>query len=286
MPTVQVALASSFVNRVTPANVGGMALNVRYMQKAGVRRPKRSPASASTSSPAASSTSCCWSSSSPGPGRTGAPRFSIPSSSKLLVAIAVVLAVVGVVAATWRGRKLLRSRLSTSAGDSLASIASVGPLPGRLAALFGGSLGVTLAYITALACAVPAFDGGVSLPRSAPSTSAPRLAAAAPTPGGLGALEAALVAGLTGVGHGPVDRRRRRAELPPATFWLPILPLAGWPSSGSSARGTSDGDRHVRGRSSVVCDGSGGPPRRQRGSHGRSRTGRPGRRVAASVRRR
>ena len=36
VPTVQVALASSFVNRVTPANVGGMALNVRYMQKAGI----------------------------------------------------------------------------------------------------------------------------------------------------------------------------------------------------------------------------------------------------------
>ena len=29
-------MASSFVNRVTPANVGGMALNVRFMQKAGV----------------------------------------------------------------------------------------------------------------------------------------------------------------------------------------------------------------------------------------------------------
>ncbi len=36
VPTTQVQLASSFVNRVTPANVGGMALNVRYLQKAGV----------------------------------------------------------------------------------------------------------------------------------------------------------------------------------------------------------------------------------------------------------
>ena len=29
-------MASSFVNRVSPANVGGMALNVRFLQKAGV----------------------------------------------------------------------------------------------------------------------------------------------------------------------------------------------------------------------------------------------------------
>ena len=36
LPTVRAQLASSFVNRVTPANVGGMALNVRFMQKAGV----------------------------------------------------------------------------------------------------------------------------------------------------------------------------------------------------------------------------------------------------------
>ena len=36
VPTVEAQLASSFVNRVTPANVGGMALNVRYLQKAGV----------------------------------------------------------------------------------------------------------------------------------------------------------------------------------------------------------------------------------------------------------
>ena len=34
--TVEASVASSFVNRVTPANVGGMALNIRYMQKAGV----------------------------------------------------------------------------------------------------------------------------------------------------------------------------------------------------------------------------------------------------------
>ena len=35
-PTVLTQGASSFVNRVSPANVGGMALNVRYLQKSGV----------------------------------------------------------------------------------------------------------------------------------------------------------------------------------------------------------------------------------------------------------
>ncbi len=33
---VEAQMASSFVNRVTPANVGGMALSVRFLQKAGI----------------------------------------------------------------------------------------------------------------------------------------------------------------------------------------------------------------------------------------------------------
>jgi hypothetical protein len=35
-PTVMAQGASSFVNRVSPSNVGGMALNVRFLQKSGV----------------------------------------------------------------------------------------------------------------------------------------------------------------------------------------------------------------------------------------------------------
>jgi glycosyltransferase 2 family protein len=52
------------------------------------------------------------------------------------------------------------------------------------------------------------------------------LAAAAPTPGGLGAMEAALVAGLTafGLASGPAIIGVLAFRL--VTFWLPILP--GW----------------------------------------------------------
>jgi undecaprenyl-diphosphatase len=40
VPMVGAQLASSFVNRVTPANVGGMALNLRFLQKAGIEPPQ------------------------------------------------------------------------------------------------------------------------------------------------------------------------------------------------------------------------------------------------------
>ena len=52
------------------------------------------------------------------------------------------------------------------------------------------------------------------------------LAAAAPTPGGLGAIEAALVAGLTGVGMQPGRAVSAVLLYRLATYWLPVLP--GW----------------------------------------------------------
>ena len=52
------------------------------------------------------------------------------------------------------------------------------------------------------------------------------IAAAAPTPGGLGAMEAALVAGLTGVGMEPGIAVAAVLSYRLLTYWLPILP--GW----------------------------------------------------------
>jgi hypothetical protein len=84
-----------------------------------------------------------------------------------------------------------------------------------------------LASAAALAASVQAFGGGPGLVAlGAVYLAAAALAAAAPTPGGLGAIEAALVAGLTGVGMqaGPAVSAVLLYRL--ATYWLPVLP--GW----------------------------------------------------------
>ena len=107
------------------------------------RRPQRR-------SPAPSCTSCCSSCSSPGPAQRR-HRFSIPGGSKLLV----------VIAGGARGRRRRSSRPAAGAASCAptcsASSSSRGPSidvlarsPVKLAALFGGSVGVTLAYIAAL----------------------------------------------------------------------------------------------------------------------------------------
>jgi undecaprenyl-diphosphatase len=99
--------------------------------------------------------------------------------------------------------------------------------PVRLAMLFGGSVGVTLAYITAFAAAVAAFHGDVSVAEvGAVYLGGALIAAAAPTPGGLGALEAVLVAGLTGVGMEPGPAVAAVLAYRLVTYWVPILP--GW----------------------------------------------------------
>ena len=226
-PTIQAQLASSFVNRVTPANVGGMALNVRYLQKAGVPPPEAvtgiglNVLAGGVVHIVLLIVFFAWA------GRSGDTGFSLPSSSKLLVVLAVVLALLGVVAATRWGRRVLRTHVWRNVKQSLSSMALIVRSPRRLLALFGGSMGVTLAYVVALACAANAFDAGVSLAQvGAVYLGSSLIAAAAPTPGGLGAMEAALVAGFTAIGMDGAIAVATVLSYRLATYWLPILP--GW----------------------------------------------------------
>jgi glycosyltransferase 2 family protein len=99
--------------------------------------------------------------------------------------------------------------------------------PGKAAQLLGGSAGVTVAYAFTLAGCLAAFDAHLPLVTTvAVYLAAAAVAAASPTPGGLGAMEAALVAGLTAVGApaGPAVAGVLAFRL--LTYWLPILP--GW----------------------------------------------------------
>ena len=200
-PTVLAQGASSFVNRVSPANVGGMALNARYLQKSGVE------ASAGVAAVGVNSVAgaivhlvllvvfFAWS------GRGLARAFKLPSSSKLLLILAVVVAIVGIVLATRPGRRFAAGTLIPGLRSAAASLRRVAQNPAKMIMLFGGSVLITLAYIGGLAASVQAFGGGPGIILiGAVYLGAAAIAAAAPSPGGLGAIEAALVAGLIGVG--------------------------------------------------------------------------------------
>jgi uncharacterized protein (TIRG00374 family) len=226
-PTVLAQGASSFVNRVSPSNVGGMALNVRYLQKTGVGATE-GVAAVGVNSLAGGVVHLvllvvflAWA------GRSVSSAFRLPSSSKLLVMIAIAAAIVGLVLATRRGRKFVAGKVLPGIRSSLANLRRVAVSPVKLTLLFGGSALVTLAYIAGLAASMQAFGAGASVAEiGAIYLFASIIAAASPTPGGLGAIEAALVAGLTGLGIPSGAAVSAVLTYRLATYWLPVVP--GW----------------------------------------------------------
>src|SRR6185312_3560770 len=110
--------------------------------------------------------------------------------------LAIAAALFGLLLATRWGRKTVMKKLAKGIRSSLTAFRHIAQRPSKVALLFGGSMAVTLAYIFAFDASVAAFGGGISAANlGAVFLGASAVAAAAPTPGNLGALEAALVAG-------------------------------------------------------------------------------------------
>jgi undecaprenyl-diphosphatase len=226
-PTTLAQVASSFVNRVTPASIGGMVLNTRFLQKSGVE-PATAIAGVGLNSVAGGIVHILmlvafftWSKNALG----GA--FKLPSGSTALVVVTVAFALMGAVLVTRWGRRKVMRPVITGVRSSASNLRKVAKSPVKLTLLFGGSILTTLAYVGAFAAAVAAF--GVDVPLAeigAVYLGGSAIAAAAPTPGGLGALEAALVAGLTGVGVEAGAAVSIVLTYRLATYWLPVLP--GW----------------------------------------------------------
>ena len=227
-PTLLTQGASSYVNRVSPANVGGMALNVRFLQKAGVE-PTAGVAAVGVNSLAGALVHLvllviffAWA------GRGGASKaFKLPSSSVLLAVLSAVAVVIGVVIFTRQGRNFAARKVLPPLRSSVASLGRVARSPVRLTMLFGGSAVVTLAYVGALVASVEAFGGGASIAKiGAVYMVASVVATATPTPGGVGGYETAAIAGLTGIGISSAAAVSAVVISRLATYWLPVLP--GW----------------------------------------------------------
>src|SRR5581483_2967173 len=106
-----------------------------------------------------------------------------------------------------------------------ASLLGVLRRPPAAAALFGGSAGITLCYALALAASTRAFGIGLGLPAIiAVFLGGSAVGSVSVTPGGLGALEGALAAGLTAAGapSGPAIAAVLTYRL--ITYWLPVIP--------------------------------------------------------------
>jgi uncharacterized membrane protein YbhN (UPF0104 family) len=154
----------------------------------------------------------------------------------ILVGIVVVSATASIVLFVIPvGRKKLLGPLVRVAGHAKQGVVDVASRPSQVALMTLGGTGVTLGALLAFYACVRAFGGHT--PLSAVGIvflTGVVIGSAAPTPGGLGTVEAALIAGLTSVGLASDIAVPAVLFYRLATFWLPIFP--GWLSFHSLGR--------------------------------------------------
>lgn len=226
-PALLAQIASSFANRITPAKVGGVATNIRYFQCNGV--------------PTAVSVTAVGLNAIAGvvvhllltlwflllaSGSENSGGLALPSSRIVVLVLLIFVAVVAASAALPLTRQQLAAHVVPQLRSGWEAIRVISHSPGRLALLFGGSAMITLSYLAAMTASLKAFDSAASFPLiGLLFLTGSAVANAAPTPGGLGAAEAALIAAFSTIEEASI-------VIPAVflyrlvTFWLPILP--GW----------------------------------------------------------
>ncbi len=151
---------------------------------------------------------------------------SLPTTAIVAVVIAVpVVVAIGVTIPAVR--KLTRERIIPPLRRSGQGIVEIAHRPAKLIELFGGSAVITLTNVFALVAAVEAFGGGPAVVETAlVYLVGSAISNAAPTPGAIGATEAALTAGLVAAGMTSHVALAAVLLFRVATFWLPLIP--GW----------------------------------------------------------
>ena len=105
----------------------------------------------------------------------------------------------------------------------LPRLLEVAQQPRKLAEGIGGALLLSVAYILCLAACVQAFGGSVAIASIAVVyLTGSALGSIIPTPGGLGAVEAALTAGLVAAGLHGTEAASAVLLFRLLTFWLPV----------------------------------------------------------------
>jgi uncharacterized membrane protein YbhN (UPF0104 family) len=223
--TVLVQVAASFVKLVAPAAVGGIAVNTRYLQKAGVPAGQ---AAASVGASQLTGMGChvllillfgYVTGSSTGP--------SLPPSRIIIIALLTAAVLTIVLFSIGPLRRLITSRTRSLFAGVVPRLLDVLQSPKKITTGLGGTLLLTAAFVLCLDASIRAFGGSMDLTTVAVVfLTGNALGSAVPTPGGLGAVEGALSLGLTlaGLPAGTATSAVLLFRL--LTFWLPVLP--GW----------------------------------------------------------
>ena len=221
--TLMAQIAGDFATLVSPPTLGSIAINVRYLQKSGLH-PALAAASVGVSGVmtfvvhillllgfgVAAGTAADF-------------TFDPPRAAVIIVAGLAVLALA--LLAVPRVRKEITRRVRPLIKEVVPRLVTVAQRPLKLLEGIGGIILLNLSYIAVLFACVAAFGGSMSIALVAVVYLAgATIGQAAPTPGGLGAVEAALSAGLTAAGLDAGTAVSAVLLYRLITFWAPTVP--------------------------------------------------------------
>ena len=220
------ALAATFAGAIAPPGVAHVGVNIRFAQRQGLPNP------AAVSAMAAKETSIfvvhvvlllgvAFLAGTSGVLQDELDK--LPSGRTLGWVAAVVIALVGLAFAVRPFRRALREKVVPALRHSVGTLRELARSPMKLLGMFAGSLIFQLGYIFALYFSVQALGGNVGIVTIALIyLTVGSVASVAPTPGGVGAVEAVLLGALTGVGMAAAPALAAVFLYRLVTFWIPI----------------------------------------------------------------
>ena len=220
--------ANTFAATTTPAGVGGLALSTRFLQKAGLGTVRATAAVAVQQAVQVITHVALLIFFSVAAGASADLSHFVPKLTLVYLIIGVALGAVGAFLFVPKLRNWLDTAVRPKINEVGGELIELVRDPKRFAIIVLGCAGTTLGAALALWASVEAFGGGTTFVTVTVVTMVGgTLAAAAPTPGGVGAVEAALIGGLAAFGVPTAVAVPSVLLYRVLTVWLPVF--AGWP---------------------------------------------------------
>ena len=219
-------IAAATLNRVTPNGLGGLGTNIRFLQRSGYDTTQAATIMTLVSLNGAVAGAILIAVFLTWAGQSG-DSFPWPSDAVILVALAAVVGLIGLVLAVPAVRRLVGDKLGPVARQARTSVGELLTDPRRCGVMLSGSIGNSLLQLASLWFVLHAFGVTVSIAvMGAVLFGGKAIGGAAPTPGGVGAIEAALIGGLSGAGVDPAVATPAVLVFRLLTNWAVVVP--GW----------------------------------------------------------
>jgi uncharacterized membrane protein YbhN (UPF0104 family) len=220
--------ANTFAATTTPAGVGGLALSTRFLQKGGLGALRATAAVALQQAVQVITHVTLLVLFSVAAGATADLSHFVPSTTLLYLIGGVALGVLGTFLLVPKARRWLGTAVRPRLQEVGHELLDLMREPKRLAIIVLGCATTTLGMALVLWSSIEAFGGDTTFVTVTIVTMVGgTLASAAPTPGGVGAVEAALIGGLAAFGVPAAVGVPAVLLYRVLTCWLPVF--AGWP---------------------------------------------------------